>query len=449
MAMIIARIVLGLLGLGIVVFVHELGHFLAARLVGINVDAFSIGWGNPLLKKKIGNTEYRLGMFPIGGYCKMQGHNDMTGMEENSTGEPPAKGSYFAASPLQRSTVCFAGPLFNMLFAVIVLSFIWGIGFERETLENRIVLESDFNAASTYPADAAHLKTGDRIIEIDGARTDFFHEIRENIIFNAERSLPITVERDGEILNLFVQPDSDKTGAGIIGISPWVDAVVEGIIPSSDAAIAGFLPGDRITQVNGTVITHASDFMRALEGSPPVAEIDVMRNGVEERIKMVHSQDKGIGIIWPYVQYHTPVLSPIGALAKGASESWKTLTRSITSIPRLFNKNIDPTQAISGPVRITYMLGEVATDGFGQNFATGLRYMMQVLAIISIAIGIMNLLPLPVLDGGQIILFILEMIRRKPLPAKAIGVFQTVGMVLIGGLMIFALFGDILYLTHR
>jgi regulator of sigma E protease len=148
------------------------------------------------------------------------------------------------------------------------------------------------------------------------------------------------------------------------------------------------------------------------------------------------------------LQYRTPNLSPPAALAKGMSESWNTFLISLRSLGLLF-KGIDLTQAVSGPIRITMMVGDVATAGFGQSFGTGLRSMADFLALISIALCIMNLLPLPILDGGLIILTIVEMIRRKPLHPRAIGAFQTVGVVLIIGLMIFAIFGDIQYLVRQ
>jgi regulator of sigma E protease len=135
-------------------------------------------------------------------------------------------------------------------------------------------------------------------------------------------------------------------------------------------------------------------------------------------------------------------------VAKGVAESWKTLVISLRSLSLLF-KGIELTEAVSGPVRITYMVGDIAAEGFGQSFASGLRSMADFLALISIALCVMNLLPLPVLDGGMIILAAVEWVRRRPIHPRAIRVFQTVGVVLISGLMVFALFGDIMYLTRR
>jgi len=133
---------------------------------------------------------------------------------------------------------------------------------------------------------------------------------------------------------------------------------------------------------------------------------------------------------------------------KGAQETWKTFVVSLRSLSLLF-RGIDLTQAVSGPIRITYMVGDVATEGFGQSIGTGLSSMANFLALISIALCIMNLLPLPVLDGGMILLFIIETVKGHPLRPKTIYAFQTVGVVLIFGLMIFAVFGDILFLARR
>ncbi|MDR1574558.1 MAG: RIP metalloprotease RseP [Treponema sp.] len=452
--MTLIKIILGLLGLGVVVFVHELGHFLAARLVGIDVEAFSIGWGNPILKKKIGTVEYRLGMFPLGGYCKMRGENEFQeAWEKGQQGVSYTRGAYFAASPPRRILVAFAGPFFNLVFAVLALSIIWGVGFEVNTLDNRIVLASEIHPEEHYPADDAGLKTGDRIVEINGKKTSYYHEVQENIAVNPEKPLLLIVERDGEKLPLEVTPSLDKSsGAGKIGVYFWTDPVIETVNPESPAALAGLSGGDRIESVNGRPISHSLDFLMELEEKPAVLALGFTRNGEKRQADLIPQYDDrgeaNPGIVWASIQYRTPLLSPFAALTRGAAESWKTLVVSLRSLRLLF-KGIDLTQAVSGPVRITYMMGDVAAEGFGQGFGAGVRSMADFLALISIALCVMNLLPLPILDGGMIVLFVIEMIRRKPINPRAAAVFQTLGAALIFGLMILAVFGDILYLVRR
>jgi regulator of sigma E protease len=452
--MLLLKILLGLVGLGVVVFVHELGHFLAARLMGIDVEAFSIGWGKPVLKKKIRGVEYRLGMFPLGGYCKMRGENEFQEAWENrKNAVDPTPGTYLGAGPFRRIVVSVAGPLFNLIFAVLVLSVIWGAGFDVNTLSNRIVLLSDIKPGEACPAADAGLKTGDRIIEINGKPTPYYHDIQENIAVNAKKELLFIVDRDGETLPIRIRPSLDKsTGAGRIGVYYWTDPVIETVRAGGPAAAAGLQAGDRILRVNGEEVRYTVDFFRILESRPPSLSVDFERNGAAENAALLplYSEDGSgdLGISYGFISYRSPVLSPPAALAKGAAESWKTLVVSLRSLGLLF-QGIDLTQAVSGPVRITYMVGDAAAEGFGQGFGTGLRSMASFLALISIALCIMNLLPLPVLDGGMIVLFLVEAIRRKPLHPRAISAFQTVGAVLIFSLMLFAVFGDILYLARR
>jgi regulator of sigma E protease len=448
--MFILKIALGLFGLGIVVFFHELGHFLAARLVKIDVEAFSIGWGNPILKKKIGAVEYRLGAFPVGGYCKMKGETDYNEAWENtSKGIKPEEGSYLAASPAARILVAIGGPLFNLLFAIVLLCFLWGFGFEMKTLDNRIVLASEFSN-EVYPADKAGLETGDRIININGNDISYYHEVQENIAVNAEKKLPITVDRNGKIINLQVTPALDKSsGAGKIGVYFWTDTVIDNVAEGSPAQKAGLLPGDIITAANNIPMRNTVDIMKILEQKPDHLELEISRNGSTKNVSLdISNSESDIGISWKAINYRTPNLSIPQAVAKGFKEGYKTLAVSITSLKLLF-KGIDLTKAVSGPVRITYMMGDMATQGFGQSIATGFRYFIDFIALISIALCVMNMLPLPILDGGMIILFLVEMIRRKPAHPKAISIFQTCGTVIIFTLMAFALFGDILYFVKR
>jgi len=448
--MFILKIILGLFGLGIVVFIHELGHFLAARLVKIDVETFSIGWGKPFLKKKIGAVEYRLGMFPVGGYCKMKGETDYNEAWENTNkGIKPEEGSYLAASPAARILVAIGGPLFNLLFAIVLLCFLWGFGFEMKTLDNRIVLASEFSD-EVFPADKAGLETGDRIININGNDISYYHEVQENIAVNAEKKLPITVDRDGKIIKLQVTPALDKSsGAGKIGVYFWTDTVIDNVAESSPAQKAGLLPGDIIIAANDTPVRNTVDLMKILEQKPDHLELEISRSGSTEQVSLdISNPESDIGISWKTITYHTPNLSIPQAVAKGFKEGYKTLAISVTSLKLLF-KGIDLTKAVSGPVRITYMMGDMAAQGFGQSIATGFRYFIDFIALISIALCVMNMLPLPILDGGMIILFLVEIIRRKPAHPKAISIFQTCGTVIIFTLMAFALFGDILYFVRR
>ncbi|MDR3019653.1 MAG: site-2 protease family protein [Treponema sp.] len=447
--MLIIKILLGLFGLGVVVFIHELGHFLAARLVKIDVEAFSIGWGKPVLKKKIGNVEYRLGMFPLGGYCKMKGVSDHE-ITYTQNGEQPEVGSYLAASPAARILVCFGGPFFNLIFAILLLSLLWGIGFSVNTLENRIVLSSEIIKGEVFPADTAGLQTGDRVVEIEGQPITYFHEMLENIALNPNKELAMTVERDGRLINLSVTPYLDKTsGAGRIGVYSWTDPVIESVQNASPAEREGLLPRDIITSANGIPLHNTMELYKILDDNPYELVLEYNRGGVSGQARFSkEDMESQLGFSWAVINYRSAPLSLPKAVAKGTSESWKTLTVSVKSLRLLF-MGIDLTQAVSGPARITYMIGEAATHGFEQGIGAGLRSIMEFLALISVALCVMNLLPIPILDGGMIILFLIELIRGKPAPPKALSILHGFGMLVIFGLIIFALFGDVMYFIRR
>jgi regulator of sigma E protease len=383
----------------------------------------------------------------------MRGENEFQEAWENRRQEiSPTPGTFFGANPFRRILVAFAGPFFNLLFAVLVLSIIWGAGFEVSTLGNRIILASEIGEPDqSYPANEAGLATGDRIISINGIDTPYYHDIQENIAVNPEKNLSLKVDRNGTILDLTVRPSLEKsTGAGKIGVYFWTDPVLSET--AGPALAAGLMPGDRILKVNGEDLPYTVRMLPILEEKPQSLSVEYERNGEKASTVLIPIYQEGgmidLGLNYGAVTYKNPALLPPAALAKGARETWKTLVVSLRSLALLF-RGIDLTQAVSGPVRITYMAGDIATEAFGQSISTGFRSMANFLSLISIALCVMNLLPLPVLDGGMILLFVVELIQRKPLHPRAVSAFQTVGVVLIFGLMIFAVFGDILYLVRH
>ena len=450
----ISRILIGLFGLGIVVMVHELGHFLVARLSGIEVEAFSIGWGKPIWARRFGSVEYRIGSLPFGGYCKMKGETEFQdALAQKKTEIPREAGTFYGSHPLKRIAVALAGPAANALFAILVLSAVWGCGMEVRTLGNRIILASEIETGSSYPADAAGLRTGDRIVAIDGKPVGNFQEVQEGIAPFADKRLILEVERDGARLTSSVVPRLDpSTGAGKIGVYFWNDTIIEEIRKGSPAAIAGLRPGDKILSANGSKLDNTVEFSAVLRNRPNNLTVAVERAGMKlEKTLVLSWNDDGsvdTGITFTSLRFKTPALSLPAALAKGANETFKTFFFSLKSMGLLF-KGIDLTKAVSGPVRITYMVGDVAAEGFGESIGAGISAVAGFLALLSVALVVMNLLPIPALDGGLIILFLAELLRGKPLKPKTVYVFQLVGTAIVFGLLLFSLFGDILFLIGR
>ncbi|MFA6508806.1 MAG: RIP metalloprotease RseP [Treponemataceae bacterium] len=450
----IPRILVGLIGLGLVVFIHELGHFIIARLSGIEVEAFSIGWGKPIFTKRIGNVEYRIGSLPIGGYCKMKGETEFQdALAQRKDEIPREKGTFYGSPPLKRIAVAFAGPAANAIFAILALAAVWGCGIEVRTLGNRIVLASEVEIGNKFPADEAGLKTGDFITAIEGRKVSNFQEVQEGLAPFAGKRLDIQIERDGATSNVFVVPRLDpSTGAGKIGVYFWNDPIIDIVKKGTPAAIAGIRLGDRIVEANGKKLNNTVELTGVLKSHPSSLKLLVDRKGEKlEKTLVLSWADNGTaetGMTFATIRYRTPTLTPPAALVKGFQETVKTFVFSLKSMALLF-QGIDLTKAVSGPVRITYMLGDVAADGFGEGIGEGLSAVASFLALLSIALFVMNLLPIPALDGGLILLFLIELIRGKALKPKTVYVFQLVGTAIVFGLLLFSLFGDILFLIGR
>ncbi|MBP5696214.1 MAG: site-2 protease family protein [Treponema sp.] len=219
-------IVYGILGLGFLVFFHELGHFLAARLFGVKVEAFSIGMGPVLLHRGYKGTDYRISLIPLGGYCAMKGENDWrTALEENKNVIEGDKDSFYGIHPLKRLLIAFAGPFFNFVFACIAFFVIALIGYKYYDAGTTVKMADEVYEGVVSPAHEAGMLSGDTITALDGNKVEYFTEISEYIAMNADKDIRISFIRNGEPLEITVHTVLDKnTGAGKLGIvSPEFD----------------------------------------------------------------------------------------------------------------------------------------------------------------------------------------------------------------------------------
>lgn len=437
------QIIFGILALGVVIFIHELGHFLAARLCGVTVETFSIGWGPVLLKKKYGNTEYRLSALPIGGYCGMKGkHAFREALDKGLSAIPSEPGSFYGASAAKRIWISFAGPLANLLFAVLALTVVSATGYSYNTHGNKIIPSSVYTQERT-PADDAGLMAGDRILFIDSQKTETWADIQQTIAVNAGKELTIMFERNGATQTTRVIPSLDKkTGGGRIGIYPWVPLTIASIKPGSAAETAGLRDKDEIIAVNGATVSNYMEFLTALSAKPEQVTVRIQRNNLVIDYLLVllypdDGRDIETGIVWDTVSITVPGTGFPGSLVVGTRETVKLIALTFKSIGLLF-KGVDLGEAVSGPVRITLMIGEVAS--------TNMSGLGELIAIICVSLFLMNLLPVPVLDGGQIILAAIELVIRKQIKPKILYNAQLVGMALIMTVFLLALFSDIRFL---
>jgi len=450
--MLAITILFGVLGLGIMVFVHELGHFLAAKANGVQVEVFSLGWGRQMVGYRWRGTTYQISWFPLGGYCRMKDDQHLREAwrsQSNDVRHEP--GSFYAASVWRRIAIILAGPLANLIFAILVLSLIWWIGFRIDSPDSRIVLASDYTldpVSAAPPATVAGLISGDRIVRIDGREIANFQELRVRIAAAPERTLHLTVERDGTLLAIPIVPELDPdTLAGRIWVYPWIEPVLE-VRAGGAAAAASLRSGDRVVAVDGVTARHSIDVVQQLQGNRPQAVFTVERTGSQVEIALPLSGDPldpGFGFQIP--PSRSPRMSPGESLLRGVDDTRRTIAAAIGGFRMLFRGN--PQTAVAGPLRITYVVGRAASDGFERGIGVGLVQFFRLLCLISTVLFVMNLLPLPALDGGHLALYLAELVRGKPIPRAIVYRIQTLGLPLLLFLAIAATFSDILFFAGR
>ena len=446
------KFLIGLPVLGIVVFIHELGHFIAAKLCGVSVESFSIGWGPVLLHKKFGTTDYRLSAIPIGGYCGMKGeHAFREAYEKKLSSVPKEEGSLFAAHPFKRMLIAFAGPFANLLLAAAALAMISGLGRTYYTTDNRIVPVYRLDPSDESPARAAGLQIGDRILQINGEKTANFADIQQIIALHPEESLTMMIERGGEQLSTTIRPSlNKKTGAGQVGIYRYVPLEIASVRKDSAADLAGIKAGDRLTGIDGTALDNQMALIYFFRDyTQKTALFELIRDGeqIELPVNLVRTENGSVdlGLNWAYITVTEKGTGFIASLRQGIVQTGELTAVTLKSLGLLF-KGVSMTDAVAGPVRISSMIGSLAADGFSENVQAGLVNIAEIVAVICVSLFLMNLLPIPILDGGLIFNAFIECIVRRQIPPRVLYYLQFVGFAFIAVLFFFALWADILYI---
>ena len=437
--------------LGVLVFIHEAGHFVAAKWAGIYVHRFSLGLGSPIrwLTFRRGETEYSVSWIPLGGYVKMASGEEDIGSSPLEGGRPPAevpRDRMFESKPLwKRMVVILAGVTMNALFAWFLFTFLAaknGRQIDPTTTVGRVVPE-------LVPAGAEEMKTlrpGSAIVAINGRRVSSWNEIEQGIIDASEPSVRLELA-DGGSVEIPVHPDAlEARLKASQAIQPLRPPVIGEVLPSRPAARAGLEKGDTIVAVDGQPINQWYDLLEVLRRDPGKAlSFEIARGArhltlsIKPEVDTITDTDgkvKPVGRIGVAVQ--TNFRSESLSLPEAVTEGWKSTASASTQIVRtirgLFSGRISKRE-VGGPI----MIGQLA----GESARLGLDSFLAFMALISINLAILNLLPVPILDGGQFVFLLAEGITRRPLPLKLRERLSMVGMVLIVLLMGLAFSNDI------
>jgi regulator of sigma E protease len=424
--------------LGVLVFIHELGHFLLARWNGVRVLTFSLGFGPKILKVQRGDTEYCISIIPLGGYVKMAGENP----EDQPTGKDD---EFLAKTKWQRFQILIAGPAMNVLLAVVLLAVVLMQGAEVFAHLDQPATVGAVQPGS--PAARAGIRPGDTITQFGTAEIDTWEHLEMAVAARPERDIAMTVLRDGREERLRVRPDLTKLTTrnnatfevGTIGVLPDIYPSVRSFVAGKPAESSGLLPGDLILAIDGERMVYQSQAVRAISQKPGDKPIifTVRRDGVEHTISITPYREGDRTLVGMYMNdaMRSFKPTPIEAIGMSIQRNVDMAGLILNTLKDLVTGEASPKQ-LMGPVGIAQLSGESAQEGW--------IALLALMASISLNLGLLNLLPIPVLDGGHIFIMAIETISRRDFSLAMKEKMLFVGFVLLMTLMVTVIYNDLM-----
>ena len=430
--------------IGVLIFVHELGHLLAAKAVDIEVPRFSIGFGPRLIGFRIGETEYVISALPLGGYVRMAGMEDTSALEGGEDVDHSPSDRDFDAKPLwARALVISAGVIMNFLFAIIVLS---GVAFtfgEQFNPTTRVSIEGEVSGAA---APLAGIPVGARLEAVGGQPVESWNDIE--VALAAAPAGPLVLDfADHSDVTIDLPDNSTERSEALRPLYPLTEAVIGEVVIGSPAERAGLLEGDRILSAAGMSVETWPQFVEIVRGRPgETINLVVDRNGEQVAVDAEAASERDlneqmerveIGRLGVGVRQETAYrkMGAGAALSHGATTTWETSAMIVNLVGDLFTGQASP-RSLGGPLAIGQLSGQAARYGF----ETFLHWM----ALLSVNLAVLNLLPIPVLDGGQLLFIGVEAIRGRPLSIEQRIRLSHIGLIMVVGIMVWAITNDFL-----
>jgi regulator of sigma E protease len=427
--------------LGVLIFVHELGHFLMARRIGVRVLTFSLGFGPKLVNIKRGDTEYCISAIPLGGYVKMAGENP----EDSRTGAPD---EFLSQGKWQRFQVLVMGPIMNLALALVVMALVFYQGAQEPAFQRQPVEIGSFQSNSV--AQAAGLKPGDRIISVDGKPVENWDQFSMLIVGKAKRQVAVGYVRDGRAAEALMVPLAQgKYEMGDVGVLPRIRPEIDEVFPGQPAAQAGLRQRDVILAVGDRENIQYDPLIDLLRTSPDTPlKFTIKRDGAIQTLTItphylgttakVNGVDKPVATIGARIlPWETITVNPgpVEAVKLSAQKNWEWASLIVQTLKGLFTRETSVKQ-LMGPVAIADLSGAAAEAGWISLFT--------LMAMISLNLGLLNLMPIPVLDGGHIFILALEGLARRDFSMKVKEKMLIAGFVLLVMLMVTVIYNDLM-----
>ena len=416
--------------LGVLIFVHELGHFMMARRIGVRVHTFSLGFGPKLLSFRRGDTEYCISAIPLGGYVKMAGENP----DDARSGAPD---EFLSKTKWQRFQVLVMGPVMNLVLAVLVMALVLYQGAQVPAFEQEPVIVGSLADGSV--AKAAGVLPGDRIVRVDGNDVDTWEHFEMAVLGKAKREVTFTIDRGGRPVEIRVVPAAQgKYELGDVGILPVMHPQIRGITRDSPAQEVGLQTEDVVLAAAGEKNisnTRLVEIIKAHEGKPLVLEIK--RHGAVQSVTVTPRNIGGIVMMGAQLsgfELRTIEPGPFEALKMSVVQNWTWASMIVQTLGGLFTQSTSVKQ-LMGPVAIADLSGTAAEQGWVALFS--------LMAMISLNLGLLNLMPIPVLDGGHIAILAMEGVSRRDFSMKVKEKMLLAGFVLLLMLMVTVIYNDL------